>query len=297
MSLPLSSTSHRQILSHFIMRRKIRVLIVVLGSVLLVLGGWAFWWEPSRLTQKEYDIALNPWPSACDGLKVAVIADLHVGSPHFDLPKLEEVVNLVNKAKPDVVLLGGDYLIQSVVGGSFVNPEPIAQELQKIHATIGVYSVLGNHDWWFDGQRVKNALEDVGIPVLEDEAIEVEFQECRFWLVGIGDYWERAHNIEKAFRDVPNDVPVLVLTHNPDVFVDLPTGVSITFAGHTHGGQVNLPFVGPLVTMSQYGQRFAVGHIEENGKHLFVSPGLGTSILPVRFRVPPEVSFLVLSDE
>jgi hypothetical protein len=276
------------------MRRKTKFLIGILGLALLVLGGWAFWWEPSRLTQKQYDIALNSWPSSCNELKVAMLSDLHVGAPYFDIPKLEKIVRLVNKANPDVVLLGGDFLIQSVFGGSFVNPEPIAEELGKLEAKLGVYSVLGNHDWWFDGQRVKSALEDAGIPVLEDEAIEVEFQECRFWLVGIGDYWERAHDVGKAFSAVLNDAPVLVLTHNPDVFMDLPSRALLTFAGHTHGGQVNLPFLGPLVTMSQYGQRFAIGHIKENGKHLFVSPGLGTSIYPIRFRVPPEISFIVL---
>jgi predicted MPP superfamily phosphohydrolase len=279
------------------MRRKTRFVIGILGLVLIVLGGWAFWWEPSRLTQKQYDIALNTWPSSCNELKIAVLSDLHVGSPHFDLPKLEEVVKLVNKGNPDVVLLGGDFVIHSVFGGSIVNPEPIAEELGKLEAKLGVYSVLGNHDWWFDGHRVKSALEDVGIPVLEDEAIEVEFQECRFWLVGIGDYWERAHDVGKAFRDVPGDAPVLVLTHNPDVFVDVPAIALVTFAGHTHGGQVNLPFLGPLVTMSKYGQRFAVGHIKEDGKHLIVSPGLGTSIFPIRFRVPPEISFVVLKEE
>jgi len=279
------------------MRRKARFVVVVLVLPLLVLGGWAFWWEPSRLTQKQYDITLNSWPSSCNELKVAMLSDLHVGAPYFDLPKLKKVIELVNKAKPDVVLLGGDYVIQSVVGGSFVNPEPIAEELGKLEAKLGVYSVLGNHDWWFDGQRVKSALEDVGIPVLEDEAVEVEFQECRFWLVGIGDYWERAHDVGKAFGDVPSDAPVLVLTHNPDVFVDLPPRSLLTFAGHTHGGQVNLPFLGPLVTMSKYGQRFAVGHIKEDGKHLFVSPGIGTSVFPIRFRVPPEISFVVLSHD
>ena len=282
------------LVSREILRHKFRFVIVVLGLILVVLGGWAFWWEPSRLIQRQYDIALNPWPSSCDGLKIAVIADLHVGSPYNDLKRLTEAVRTVSQSKPDVILLGGDYVIHSVVGGSMVEPESIAKALGKLEATSGVYSVLGNHDWWFDGERIKQALEDVGIPVLEDEAVEVEHHECRFWLVGISDYWERAHDIEKAFKAVPNDGSVLVLTHNPDVFVDVPSRASVTFAGHTHGGQVKLPFLGSPVTMSKYGQRFGVGHIEENGKNLFVTPGLGTSILPVRFRVPPEVSLVVL---
>ena len=84
------------------------------------------------------------------------------------------------------------------------------------------------------------------------------------------------------------------LTPNPDVFVDIPNRVSMTFAGHTHGGQVNLPLIGRPITPSKYGQRFAVGHIEEDGRHLFVSPGLGTSIFPIRFRVPPEISLVIL---
>ena len=90
------------------MRRKARFVVVVLVLALLVLGGWAFWWEPSTLTQKQYDIALNPWPSSCDGFKIAVIADLHVGSPYNDLERLTEAVRTVSQSKPDVILLGGN---------------------------------------------------------------------------------------------------------------------------------------------------------------------------------------------
>ena len=117
---------------------------------------------------------------------------------------------------------------------------------------------------------------------------------CRFWLAGIGDFWEGRHDVGATLASVPLGQPVLAFTHNPDVFPEIPERVSLTVAGHTHGGQVYIPLVGRPVVPSRYGQRYAIGHIVENGRHLFVTPGLGTSIIPVRFLVPPEVSVLEL---
>jgi predicted MPP superfamily phosphohydrolase len=113
-------------------------------------------------------------------------------------------------------------------------------------------------------------------------------------VVGIADLWTRKPDIEGGLHQVEIDDPVLLLTHNPDIFPGVPQRVSLTLAGHTHGGQVNLPVAGRLVVPSKYGQRYAFGYIVEDGRHLFVGGGVGTSILPVRFRVPPEVVILTL---
>ena len=138
----------------------------------------------------------------------------------------------------------------------------------------------------------KRALESAGVVVLEDQARALTIDQCRFWVVGIGDLWETPHDVGKAFAGVTDNAPVLALTHNPDLFPQVPARASLLIAGHTHGGQVKLPLLGRPVLPAA--QRYAIGHVVENGRDLFVSPGIGTSIVPVRFGVPPEISRLTL---
>jgi len=222
-----------------------------------------------------------------------VLADLHVGSPWNGLDNLERVIARTNAAGPDLILLAGDYVVTTVVGGTFVPPEATADALRALRAPLGVYAVLGNHDCWLDTARMRAAFEGAGIPVLDDAAREID-PSRRLWLAGIGDFWTQRHDVRVALAGVPDDAVILALTHNPDVFPSVPDRVALTIAGHTHGGQVALPLVGRLVVPSAYGERYAIGHIVEDERHLFVSPGIGTSVVPVRFRVPPEISLLTL---
>ena len=270
-----------------------RVLAGIFVSVALA-GYWGFVVEPASLHDVTYRLALPRWPAACQGLQVAVLADLHTGSPFNGLAKLDKIVALTQKAKPDLVLLAGDFVIDSVKGGRFVPAREIAARLAKLRTPLGTYAVLGNHDWWNDAGKVRRAFEDVGIPVLDDRAVPLAKGACRFWLAGLGDLWEGKPDVRRALRDVPTGAAVLAFTHNPDLFPAVPASVALTMAGHTHGGQVRIPFFGPVIVPSRHGRRYAQGHIVEQGRNLFVSPGLGTSILPVRFLVPPEVSRLYL---
>jgi len=265
--------------------------VAALPAVLLL---WGFVLEPAWLRNEDYELALPGWSRECDGLRVAVLADLHVGSPFNGLDKLARIIALTRRARPDLILLAGDYVITDVPGGHFTPPEQIASALQALSAPLGVFAVLGNHDWWFDGPRVRSALESAGIPVLEDEATRLGSGSCRFWLAGVGDFWEAPHRVRKALFPIDDDAPVLLFTHNPDVFPEVPARVTLTIAGHTHGGQVYIPGIGRPVVPSRYGERYAIGHVVEDGRHLFVSSGLGTSILPVRFLVPPEISVITL---
>ena len=279
---------------------RVRALAGVATAVLavaLMLAVWGCWLEPASLRTREYALELPQWPAACSGVRVVALADLHVGSPWNGLANLRRVVERTNAAHADLVLLLGDFVIHGVRGGAFVPPEEIAPELARLAAPLGVYAVLGNHDWWFDGARTRRALEAERIPVLDERAIPLARGECVFWLAGVGDFWETAHDVGRALATVPEDAPLLVATHNPDVFPDIPPRVSLTLAGHTHGGQVWLPLVGRPIVPSRYGERFAIGSIVEAGRHLFVTPGIGTSIVPVRFLVPPEVSVLELDAE
>jgi uncharacterized protein len=273
--------------------RKARQLVWCVLFVLAVLGLWAFWWEPSRLTVIHRTSSIHPWHSEHEGLRLAVMADLHVGSPFRSLSTLKEVVAATNGQKPDLVVLLGDFVIHDVVGGRFVSPEPISDELAGLRAPLGVVAVLGNHDWWYDGDRVRRALQSKGIQVLENQNLIVTFRGRSFSLYGLPDLWTRGHMVSPSLAVIGTD-PVLLLTHNPDVFPEVPEHVSLTLAGHTHGGQVNLPVVGRPVVPSKFGQRYAYGLVEEDGRKLFVTGGVGTSILPVRFRVRPEVVILTL---
>ncbi len=272
----------------------LKTLVFSLGILLTGLAVWAIVIEPSSLRVENYSVAIPGWPVHLSGLRIAILADLHTGSPFNDLNKLREIVGTTNAADCDLILLAGDLVIQGVLGGTFVPPEDSAGILKMLSAPLGVYAVLGNHDWWLNAQRVRKALEAVQIPVLEDDAVEITGRRGSFWLSGISDFWEGAHDVTRALSKVPSTMPVITFTHNPDVFPDIPPRVALTIAGHTHGGQVALPVLGRPVVPSRYGERFAVGHIVEQGRHLFVSTGLGTSILPVRFRVPPEISILTV---
>lgn len=273
----------------------VRLYALVLGVTLPPLV-WGFVLEPGLVFVRQTRIEVPGWGGELDGLQVAVLTDLHVGAPHISVAKLRRVVAKTNDAKPDLVLLLGDFVIHGVVGGRFVEPERIAAELTALRPPLGTFAVLGNHDWWYDGERVRKALEAAGIPVLENSAVELKHRGATFWVAGLADLWTRRADVRGTLARIKNDRPVLLAMHNPDVFPDVPARVNLTIAGHTHGGQVNLPYFGRPMVPSKFGERYAAGHVIEGGRHLFVSTGVGTSIIPVRFRVVPEIAVLTLVD-
>ena len=259
----------------------------VIAALILVLAIWSFGIEPASLVVRHQTLHIPAWSGP--PLTLAIVADLHVGSPWCHIGKLRRVVDELNAAHADSTILLGDYVIQGVLGGRFIPPDRIARELQKLHGPT--FAVLGNHDGWYDAHAVDAALKGAGIVVLNDESID----RGQFVLAGITDLWTGKHDIARALANLRPDAPVILLTHSPDVFPQVPARVALTLAGHTHGGQVNLPFVGRLIVPSRYGSRYAAGHIVEGGRHLFVTTGVGTSIIPVRFRVTPEVVILRIS--
>ena len=271
-------------------RRAWQRLAWLVAVATFVFLAWGFVWEPGRLVERDYTIALPHWSSQCDGLRVDVVADLHTGSPRNGVDKLDRVVAELGASDSDVVILAGDYVILKVLLGHYVNPEIVAAHLKPLLAKKRVYAVLGNHDWWKNGNRVRADLESVGIVVLENRAQEVSFGRCRLWLVGVGDLWEGHPQIRRAFAMVRDDAPVIAITHNPELFPSMPARASLVIAGHTHGGQVNLLPGQPSMRFGHY----IAGPIFDEGRQLFVTPGVGTSILPFRFRVPPEISRLTL---
>lgn len=263
---------------------------------LVVVAVWGLAWEPSRLIERDHVLALQRWPATCDGLRIDVVTDTHTGSPNNGLANVDRWVRRLVESDADVVFMAGDYVILSVFLGTYVSAADIAERLKPLTARKRVYAVLGNHDWWKDGNAVRDAFAAAGVTMVDNSARVVDVDGCRFWLAGLGDLLEGRPDVAGTFAAIADDgVPVLVLTHEPDLLPQVPLRTALTIAGHTHGGQID-PW--PLRTQpSPFLERShrLKWHVRDRaGRDLFVSPGIGTSILPMRLGVPPEISRLTL---
>ena len=174
---------------------------------------------PRRLRVHDVPLAVPGWPAELDGLRVAVVGDVHCGSPWFGLERVRSVVQRVADARPDLVLLLGDYMVD-VTFGVHHEPGQVADALSGLKDVAPVVGVLGNHDWDADGVRVREAFEAAGLPLLEESAVPV--LDGRLWIAGVGDLWRRTPSVPKALASVPADATVVLLTHNPDVVLKVP---------------------------------------------------------------------------
>ena len=254
------------------------------------LAGWALFVAPRRLVVERHTLRLSRWPSELDGLRVAVLSDLHAGGPHVRERRLERIVARVNRERPDFVALLGDYVDPAVPLGRPVDPREVARRLAALEAPLGAMAVLGNQDWANETGRVVGALRDHGIPVLENGAAPVEGAAAALWVAGLADLRRRHPDPVLAFSKVPDAVAVIALTHDPDAWPRIPGRAALTVAGHTHGGQVGIP----VLRRKAAGSRFTGGLVEEDGRVMYVSRGIGTSRLPIRFAAAPEISVLTL---
>ena len=301
-----------------ISRRSVLQGLAGFAATGLTLAGYAFGIEPRfRLSVTRYRIQPMGWPKGLS-LKFAVIADLHAGEPYMPPGRIDEIVAVTNGLGADAILLLGDYAAGYRWQSRKVPASKWATLLSPLKAPLGVHAVLGNHDWWddLDAQRNRKgpvigrrALEAVGIPVYENDAVRLSKNGSAFWVVGLGDQlalkngvkdgWLQFQGVDDlpgALAKVTDDAPVILLAHEPDVFPVVPSRVSVTLSGHTHGGQVRVFGYSPVVP-SQFGNRFAYGHIVEDNRQLIVSGGLGCSYLPVRFGVPPEIVVVEIGHE
>lgn len=290
--------------------RKYLTVLLVIGAIGMWLASWAFWYEPSSLTVKNYEIKMPEMPPAFHNFKIVAISDIHGGSNFITEEKIRKVVELANQQNPDLIVLLGDFVSQQAFNRKQLKMpmETIADNLRGLQAKHGVYAVVGNHDWWYDERKVVAELERAGADVLNGEAVRIEKDGQKFILLGLhevlkyGEWRKYSDHAKQALKQInAENETVIALVHNPDALPMTTEGnflISENFrlmlAGHTHGGQCNFPIIGAPVVPSSYGQRYLRGLIEENGRQMFVTPGIGTSIAPVRFRVPPEISVLTI---
>lgn len=305
-----------------ISRRQVIKGLAVTGIGSVAFGGYALA-EPFRVGLTRYAMTPPGWPKDLK-LRLAILADFHLCEPWFGLDRLASLVRQTNALNADAILLLGDYVVGYHLG-RFARPIPHrdwAEVMAGLSAPLGTHAVLGNHDWWDDRKlqgmgraqpRSGVALSDVGIPVYENDAVRLKKDGRPFWLAGLGDQWafsptsrdrtargirgyEGVDDLPGTLRKITDEAPVVLMVHEPDIFPEVPGRVSLTVAGHTHGGQVQLAGYAPFVP-SRYGQRYLHGHIVEEDRHLVVSSGLGCSSLPVRFGVPPEIVLIDLGGE
>jgi predicted MPP superfamily phosphohydrolase len=300
-----------------ISRRTVLKWAAAVAATGVTTGAYAFGVEPMLwLRVTRYHVRPKAWPA---GMKVtiAALADIHACDPWMTPERIRSIVTLTNELGADAIALLGDYGTAHKFVLGKVEPAAWARELGALRAPLGVHAILGNHDWWEDREVMRTrrgqpfgrrALEDAGIKVYENDVTRLTKDGQPLWIAGLGDQlaWfllrRRAPGAPIGVDDLPgtlakvtDDAPVILLAHEPDIIRQVPERVALTLSGHTHGGQVRLFGWSPVVP-SGYGNKYAYGHIRERSD-LIVSGGLGCSIMPVRFGVPPEIVLVTLGGE
>lgn len=264
-------------------------------------AGWSFVVEPQLIGVSRRVFAVRGLHPSLAGLRIVHLTDIHLGpwsSPGF----VEGVVRQTNALNPDVILLTGDYVHQSA---RYIGP--VIELLAGLRPRIGMVGTLGNHDWWEDGPRAQREFRCVGIPLVDnarmfltpDRRLVSEAGEG-LCLAGVGDLWTDRVDFERALHDVPPSMPRLLLSHNPDVAEDARLShprhrVDLMLSGHTHGGQIRIPILGSPVVPSRYGQKYAQGLVQGPSCPVFISRGVGMTLLPLRLACPPEIAVIELA--
>ncbi|MBW6421526.1 metallophosphoesterase [Rhizobium sp. XQZ8] len=282
-------------------------------AALMALGGYAVAEPLVRLVTTRYALTPRRWTPGLK-LRVVVLTDFHACEPWMPADRIASICRMANELEPDIICLLGDFVTGMRLITDRVAPDAWAEALTVLKAPLGVHAVLGNHDWWQDDAAqsgtsdapfARAALERAGIPVYSNRAIRLEKDGHPFWLAGLEDQiailprrrsgrWAQGRDdLGGTLKQVTDDAPIILMAHEPDIFPSLPSRISLTLSGHTHGGQVRILGYAPVVP-SRYGSRYVYGHITENGQDLIVSGGLGCSGLPIRFGSPPEINLIEL---
>jgi uncharacterized protein len=259
------------------------------------LAAYKFITGPRRVRITQFEFQLPGLPPELDGLRIVQLSDLHHG-PWMPVSFVREIIAKANEFEADIVALTGDYVTNS---SRYVKPG--IEVLSELRARIGLVAVLGNHDWWEGVDLIRKEFKRIGVPLIDNSRLFIStnrriVNRCRrgLCIAGVGDQWEDAVDIDKALQGVPEDMPRLLLSHNPDVAEDerLCVGkyrIDLMLAGHLHGGQVKLPIIGSPMLPSRMKKKYAGGLVAGPTCPVFISRGIGTSGVPVRYGCPPEI--------
>lgn len=264
------------------MRRVVVIFVLALAAAALL--GWSLYRNAlAPPVVVAYDVAVAGWTAA--PLRIVQLSDLHYGRPDMSLARLRAIVDQANALHADLIALTGDYH-----GGKWIdldsgNLDDAVRPLARLRSRLGTFAVRGNHDepYWtprvlprYHMTYLQNAHVDAG-PIM---------------VAGVDDLSTGNASVARALAGIPRGRAVLLLMHEPDSFPRVPASVALTLAGHTHGGQVKLPLVGTPLTNTALG--YVRGKYVVGGRTLIVSSGIGTSSLPIRLNVPPEIALITL---
>lgn len=254
----------------------------------VIVCSWGTWVTCRRTRIRRYDVPIRGLSAVMDGYRIVQLSDLHIGS-YASTSMASRWVAKANELRPDLVVVTGD-----MVSSGVAFHRDIADVLATLRATDGVAVIAGNHDYFGDGYPLFQYLEDAGIRVLRNAWRTVVRGDARFVLVGVDDAWTGRADLAAALRDRPEG-PTIVLAHDPALFPAAARArVDLVLSGHTHGGQIALPFIARWANLTRLSHRHSIGVARVSGSTLIVSAGLGTTGLPLRLGVPPEVVLIRL---
>jgi uncharacterized protein len=253
--------------------------------------------EPNRPRIVRQEIALRRWPAQLQGFTIALLSDFHYDE-RFSVHPLKAAIGMVNDLHPDLIVLTGDFVtlptFENQEQKAAANAEPCAQLIRQMHAPHGLWAILGNHDWATDPRHVTHVLRANGIQVLENRSAAIEIAGARFWLSGVSDVLTGVSNLDAALDPVPVNEATILLAHEPD-YADYVSRhpVDLQLSGHSHGGQIRLPFLRPIY-LPAMGRKYVWGLYKVGPLTLYTNPGLGTMGVPMRLNCPPEITLLTL---
>lgn len=251
-------------------------IIICFVIIFILLACWGFFIEPYILTVRKITLK----DEQLKDLKIVFATDFHYKP--YEKFRLNRDIKKINEQNADIIILGGDFVNGHRKGNS-LDIREIAKGLGNLKSKYGTFTVLGNHDAWQDAALANKSLSENNITVLKNNNIKIN----NIYIAGLEDLQTQNPDIEKALKNTVS--PIILISHSPDIIYDVPEKVNLTLSGHLHGGQINLPFIGPIIAPSKYGTRFAYGLYNIDNKKLFVSRGIGTSVIPMRFLCPPEI--------
>lgn len=262
----------------------------VAGSGLVVTGGYQYstQFELNWLAVERVRVPLKKLHPSLEGLKVVLMSDFHL-HPYTQIETVQEAVRIANSLQPDLVVLTGDYVLQRVE--SIFELAPV---LAGLNASWGVFCVLGNHDIWTDSATVENGLLQSGLRLLKNSGVLLTKGEGSLYVAGLDDGWSGKPDLSRALDGMPDDVPCILLVHEPDLADEYSRDerVGLQLSGHSHGGQVRLPLIGAPI-LPHLGEKYDQGLYRVNDMWLYTTRGVGV-IRPIRFMCRPEVTEITL---
>lgn len=243
--------------------------------------------EAESLVVEEVRIELKRLPKNLDGFKIVHLSDIH-HSPFTNLEHIENAIRIANDLKPDIFVLTGDYVSHEA---KYI--EPVAEVLGRLGSEFGTFACLGNHDHWTDADAVTRSLRANNIKVLVNEGFRFTAKDVSFWLCGVDDYMVKQTDLAAALHGSYPDEMKMLLAHNPIIVRQaMKLDVDVMFSGHTHGGQVKVREKEKKILAHR--RKLSSGLHERSGTQIYVTRGIGTVVLPVRYQCPPEISLIEL---